>query len=70
MDRKPVIYWGAVLAGISNLPNPLALALNTQNVESIPKPTGDIKVPTAKEIFLFLEIYSSHMFAMQQTKFN
>lgn len=48
MDRKPVIYWGAALVGISNLPNPLPLALNRQNVESIPKPAGDIKAPTAK----------------------
>lgn len=48
MDRKPVIYRGAAPVSISNLPNPLALALNRQNAESIPKPTGDIKVPTAK----------------------
>lgn len=48
MDRKPVIYRGAALVGISNLPNPLPLALNRQNAESIPKSAGDIKAPTAK----------------------
>lgn len=47
--RKPVIYRGAALVGISN---PLALALNRQNVESIPKPTGDIKAPTAIDFFV------------------
>lgn len=48
MDGKPVIYRGAEPVGISNLPNPLALPWNRQNAESIPKPTGGIKVPAAK----------------------
>lgn len=48
MDAKAVIYWGTALVGISNLPNPLALALNRKNLENKPKPTADIKMPTAK----------------------
>jgi len=48
VDREPVICWGAALVGISNLPNQLTLPLNRQNAESMPQPTGDVKVLTAK----------------------
>lgn len=48
MDRKPVICRVAALVGISNLPNQLTLPLNRWNAESMPQPTGDVKVLTAK----------------------